>query len=143
MLRSILQERRQTITTTAQEPHESTSSSNSSTNTSTDSTASSHPSEHLEPWHEWIQRATRKVEGFSKSWGIDDWIHLARKRIFNLAGHVSRRDDNRWSTAMLDWLPPRGALFQESGMGRRQSRPNIRWEDRLMEYFSSTSSGIH
>ena len=144
MLRSILQERRQTIPSAAQianntDTNTITSTSTTSSSTST-STASSHPTEHLEPWHTWIQRATRRIEGYSAKWGLEDWVHLAKKRIFNWAGHVSRRHDNRWSTEMLDWTPPRGRLFQEEGQGRRQSRPKTRWEDCLVDYFSTTTT---
>ena len=93
--------------------------------------------------HTWIQRATRRIEGYSAKWGLEDWVHLAKKRIFNWAGHVSRRHDNRWSTEMLDWTPPRGRLFQEEGQGRLQSRPKTRWEDCLVDYFSTTTTGFH
>ena len=56
MLRSILQERRR-HTKPLDEDTESTN---------TAMTASSHTHEDLEPWHEWIKRATDKVENYSR-----------------------------------------------------------------------------
>ena len=94
--------------------------------------ASSHTHGELDPWHEWIQRATDKIESYSERWGIDDWVHKVRKRIFEWAGHVARREDDRWSTAMLYWHPDRGLRFQEEGQGRKQARPATRWEDSLV-----------
>ena len=85
MLRSILQERRRHAT----HRDENTDSTN------TTDTASSHTTEELEPWHEWIKRATEKIESYSRRWKIDDWVHTARSRIFQWAGHVARREDRR------------------------------------------------
>jgi len=131
MLRSILQERRRHT----RPNNEDTDSTN------TILTASSHTHEELEPWHDWIKRATDKIEGYSKRWGIDDWVHKARKRIFEWAGHVARREDGRWSTAMLDWHPNRGPRSQEERQGRKQARPTTRWEDSLVHYASTVNDG--
>ena len=95
----------------------------------------------MEPWHAWIKRATEKIESYSARWGIEDWVHKARKRIFEWAGHVARREDDRWSTAMLNWHPSRGPRFQEEGHGRKQARPSTRWEDSLVHYASTVNDG--
>ena len=42
------------------------------------------------------------------------------------AGHVARRTDGRWSTAMLDWEPIKGA--------RRPGRPMTRWVNLLVKF---------
>ena len=67
MLRPILQERRR-----PQEGDQNKSShSSASDSTSNLDTASLQPEEHLEPWQDWIQRATRNIEHFSRKWGIE------------------------------------------------------------------------
>ena len=74
----------------------------------------------LEPWHEWLQRVTRLALQEMKKAQVDDWVDAARDRQFQLAGHISRRDDKRWSTIVLNWTP----------QGRRARRhPLKRWED--------------
>ena len=42
---------------------------------------------------------------------------------WNWAGHVARRDDGRWSTAVSTWEPEGGK--------RRVGRPTTRWRDDL------------
>ena len=135
MLRSILQEKRQHLT--------SNTHSNSSNSSESNSTASTHSSEHLEPWHEWIERSTRRIEEYTGKLGIEDWVHLARKRIYNWAGHISRRYDERWGSLLLDGMPNRGIRFQESGLGRKHARPKFHWEDCVIEYFAAATDDMH
>ena len=52
---------------------------------------------------------------------VEDWADAVRKRIWTLAGHISRRTDGRWSTEMLEWTPEEGA--------RRAGHPLKRWSD--------------
>ena len=76
--------------------------------------------EELEPWHEWVKRVTRLALHEMKRAQVDDWVDAAMERQFQLAGHISRRDDGRWSTTALNWTPE----------GRRARRhPLKRWED--------------
>ena len=80
-------------------------------------------SEDLEPWHEWVQRATRIAIRELEKAQVSDWAEAARQSIWTLAGHMSRRDDKRWSTLILDWQPR--AATREVG------RPLMRWSDAL------------
>ena len=50
---------------------------------------------------------------------LDDWIASYRRREMRWAGHVLRRDDGRWSTKVLDWIPEINA----GSHGRKQGRP--------------------
>ena len=54
------------------------------------------------------------------------WVEEQRRRKWRWAGHVSRRDDGRWSRRLLDWGP----------LGGRRSwgRPLLRWEDALCHF---------
>ena len=123
--------------------NDTSSSNESSSQSSADSDVSEHPSEQLEPWHEWIRRSTRHIEEHTEKLGIDDWVHLARQRIYNWAGHISRRYDERWGSLLLEWMPDRGKRFNELGHGRKQARPKTRWEDCLSEYFAHASEDMH
>ena len=76
--------------------------------------------EEVEPWHEWTQRVTRMALEQMRKAQVDDWAAAARRKIWSLAGHISRRSDGRWSTVMLDWIP-RG--------DRRAGHPAKRWRD--------------
>ena len=77
--------------------------------------------EEIEPWHEWVQRVTRLALKEMKREQVEDWVDAARDRQFKLAGHISRRNDNRWSTVALNWAPSDG--------GRKVGHPLKRWED--------------
>ena len=52
----------------------------------------------IEPWHEWVQRVTHLALKEMRRAQVEDWVDAARDRQFKLAGHISRRNDNRWST---------------------------------------------
>ena len=80
-----------------------------------------------ETWVEWIQRATHIAENhLKKKARIDDWVTKSRTLKWTWAGHVARRTDGRWSTAVLSWEPHGGR--------RRVGRPVARWRDDLDTY---------
>ena len=68
-----------------------------------------------------MQRVTHIALKEMKRAQVEDWVDAARDRQFNLAGHISRRNDNRWSTVALNWAPSDG--------GRKVGHPIKRWED--------------
>jgi hypothetical protein len=80
----------------------------------------------LEPWVEWIQRATHLSEGMARNSGVSDWVQTQKKRYFAWAGHVARREDGRWSRRVLDWTP--------SGGKRSCGHPKQRWIDKLAAF---------
>ena len=82
----------------------------------------------LEPWHEWVQRVTRFAEGAMKAAGVLDWVVAVRQQIWRLAGHIARREDGRWSRALLDWMP---------GEKRDVGRPLKRWEQDIESLFQT------
>ena len=45
------------------------------------------------------------------------------------AGHVARRDDNRWNKRLTDWTPREG---------RRDRRPDRRWWDEIEKNAEAT-----
>ena len=115
MLRMIVNTRRLTST-----PALESASSDSS------STASSFQ---LEPWIDFMQRATHIAENYASRYGVKDWasVHFLRK--FRLAGHMGRRTDSRWSKKVLYWIP--------DGASRQRGHPHKRWTDVLDEFFKA------
>ena len=59
---------------------------------------------------------------------VEDWVEAARRKIWTLAGNISRRDDGRWSTLLLEWEP--------AGGKRRSGKPLKRWSEDLDRYMA-------
>ena len=76
-----------------------------------------------EPWHLWIKRVTRDIDMKAAKAHCEDWVLQQRRRKFRLAGHIARRDDQRWSTRLVGSNLPLGV--------RKQGTPHKRWEDDL------------
>ena len=79
----------------------STSSTTSSDTDSTTPSGSSNSSGGLEPWHEWIQRATRYAMQQMEANGYDEWVVLQRRYKWDLAQHLVTTDRHKWSNAAL------------------------------------------
>ncbi|CAE8600487.1 unnamed protein product [Polarella glacialis] len=130
-MRSMLQQGR---ARTSRQPADADASESSKSSVETASEATQ---EYLEPWVDWIRRVTRTVESIRESLRIADWATTARRCQFRWAGHVSKRDDQRWSTKMLGWKPDRGWRDGGQGRGRAHARPRKRWADDIDNYFAS------
>ena len=63
-----------------------------------------------------------------------DWSVQRRRKYFRWAGHVSRRQDNRWAITLLDWQPAAHLAQLQRGCYRRPGRPRLRWEDEVMKF---------
>ena len=86
----------------------------------------------LEEWIAWMKRSTQTVETTCRKIGMEDWVTQQQKRKWRLAGHTARRDDERWSTKVLNWTP----------VGKRdRRRPNKRWADDLNDFFKKNFEG--
>ena len=81
--------------------------------------------ETLEPFIDWLKRATHISEELAHKHGLQDWVDAQRSRKWRLAGHIARRTDGRWSTKLLSWSP--------SGH-RSQGHPMTRWRDELVSF---------
>ena len=60
--------------------------------------------------NEWIRRKTK----------VRDIIHVIKARKWTWAGHISRLQDDRWTSQVTDWRPMDGS--------RPRGRPLKRWE---------------
>ena len=76
-----------------------------------------------ESWVQWIIRATRCGEHEMKKARVVDWNEEQRRRKWRWGGHVARRTDGRWSTAVLSWTP--------AGGKRRVGGQLMRWADAI------------
>ena len=59
--------------------------------------------------------------------GTPDWATEQIRRKYQMAGHFSRRDDSRWTTKVLYWIPEGGT--------RKRGHPERRWTDDLDKFF--------
>ena len=84
--------------------------------------------ETLEPFIDWLKRATHISEELAHKHGLQDWADAQRSRKWRLAGHIARRTDGRWFTKLLSWSP--------SGH-RSRGHPMTRWRDELVSFTSS------
>ena len=82
-----------------------------------------------ESWIAWLIRTPRTLDYQIEKGAVVEWVTEQRRRKWRWAGHVSRRNDGRWSTYMLHWLPHGGE--------RRRGRPATRWDDDLKVFADS------
>ena len=81
----------------------------------------------LEPWIDYVQRATHTAEDLFAKCGSIEWTEAHRRRKWNLAGRLARAADSRWGKKMLSWLPLHGK-------GRHVGRPKTRWSYDLEKF---------
>ena len=65
---------------------------------------------------EWIREQTR----------VKDILVEIKKKKWVWAGHVMRRQDNRWSLRVTEWIPREGK--------RGRGRPKVRWADEIKKF---------
>ena len=72
-----------------------------------------------ESWVEYMHRSAKQVDEFSAAHFMEDWTRQYRRKTWTFAGRTARREDQRWSTRMIKWLP-------FDGYGRSRGRPKTR-----------------
>ena len=80
----------------------------------------------LEDWVTWVKRATRIAEAELEKASVTDWVQEQRKRYWDFAGRLARYSDNRWSHAVLNWIPRDGS--------RNVGAPRKRWKDDISNF---------
>ena len=85
----------------------------------------------LEPWTEWIQRATHEAENRMKRLNLEDWVSLQRRRKWKWAQRVATCTGDSWILDAVTWDPYPRVSTAES---RRVGRPAKRWSDDLRQY---------
>ena len=79
-----------------------------------------------ESWIGWMRRRKRMTESVLQSF----WVQGQRRRKWSFAGHLMRRDDNRWASVLMPWVPEGGK--------RTRGRPKKMWADALDDFFHLT-----
>ena len=82
-------------------------------------------SEELEPWVEWIKRATHDVEEKCKNLDITSWVDKARGLKRSLAQRIISQEASRWSRQVLAWDPELHFPGLVCKAKRRQARPKF------------------
>ena len=89
------------------------------------------PEKELEPWTEWIQRATHEAEQRMRQLNFEDWTVLQRRRKWKWAQKVATSEGDSWTLDALTWDPhPR----LHEARSRRVGRPDKRWADDQRTY---------
>ena len=66
-----------------------------------------------------------------KKTGVIDITKEIKKKKSSWAGHIMRRQDNRWSQKLTTWTP-RDRI-------RERKRPHLRWRDELDHFFRTVN----
>ena len=126
MLRLIIgSTRRQTTSSTTADATTTTTCDNATNETTS-----------LEPWVDYIKRATAIVEAQVQKLHIDDWPTTYLRRKWRWAARVATQPHDRWTLLAAQWQPQ----FQlERRSLRRQCRPHKRWSDGLTTFLTTSS----
>ena len=85
----------------------------------------------LEPWSEWIKRATQHAENTIAKMGITDWNKIIKQRKWDWVRQIATSTTKEWARAALQWDPGRDAQTQTQ---RRVGRPKTRWWDDVLRH---------
>ena len=78
----------------------------------------------LEPWVQWIKRASAEAKQRVTELGMTNWVQQFRRQKWRWAGELVRGDTSKWSYIAMDW-----AAEHENGARRDAGRPQKRWDD--------------
>ena len=87
--------------------------------------------DNLEPWVEWIQRATHKAEETMAKLNINDWPTTVRQRKWQWVRKVSTTGEQEWTRQVIQWAPQLDPIY---GARRRAGRPKSRWIDDIRRF---------
>eukprot|EP00973_Karenia_brevis_P015987 2185971-Karenia_brevis.AAC.1 len=82
----------------------------------------------LEPWPEFIKRATRVAEQAVAKLKLDSWTLSYWRRKLAWASKLARQEASRWTIRVTKWRPEFDRRFIAT---RSQARPFLRWDDEI------------
>ena len=88
----------------------------------------------LEPWKDFLTRATRLVEQKTSELGMQEWLTTWRRRQWTWAQKLVKNGGHKWSHKALEWSP---FLHASRGGVRPQARPKKRWSDDINGYLNA------
>ena len=86
----------------------------------------------LEPWVDFIKRATHIAEATISKQNISQWTTAYLRRKWRWAQRLTTVPDNRWCRLITKWKP---TTTEHRPVYRRQGRPRKRWRDDIDDYF--------
>ena len=78
-----------------------------------------------ESWSDYMQRSARIIERNDEKYKLVSWSSTFKARKWSFAGAIVRATDERWSRAILDWVPDGYRCI---------GRPVVRWCDDIVTY---------
>ena len=91
--------------------------------------------EFLEPWPDFIKRATRIAEELASKFNIQDWTTQYLRRKWRWSRRIAQQSHDRWSWVVSHWEPQ---LNDKRPRNRHSSRPRKRWDDDINEFLQTT-----
>ena len=93
----------------------------------------------MEPWPEYIKRATTAAEQHLHRLHIESWPTTYLKRKWRWAARVAAQPLTRWTRLSVTWQPQ---LDHKKITARRQARPRRRWEDDMNSFLETLTHNV-
>ena len=91
----------------------------------------------LEPWPQYIKRATATAEKIANNLRIPAWDTTFWRRKWRWATRIANQPRNRWTYLSTTWQPE---LDPHQPSHRRQARPKKRWDDDIRSFVQNKST---
>ena len=85
----------------------------------------------LEPWADFMKRATHTAEALAHKHNVEDWPTLHLRRQWRWAQRVAQQSHDRWSWLAAGWDP---TVHDKRTCNRQQARPRKRWSDDITQF---------
>ena len=86
----------------------------------------------VEPWHEWVQRATAQAEARLLKLGLKDWVTTHYQHKWRWACKIASMDTDRWAWRAAAYTPEFELRSQ-----RDVGHPHRRWSDQITSFLIS------
>ena len=90
--------------------------------------------EFLEPWVDWIKRATQKSEAAITRLRINSWASTVRQRKWKWMQKLSATSEREWTRQVVQWSPQLEPVYTAK---RKAGRPKTRWADDIKKYIGN------
>ena len=88
----------------------------------------------MEPWIDFLKRATYLAEEQAQAAGLQEWLSSWRSKQWRWARKVVTDGRKKWSNTALQWNPQ---LHASRYSARAQARPKKKWTDDVQGYLSN------
>ena len=95
-----------------------------------------HADGELEPWVEWVKRATREAESKMEELQLDRWTTSQKRAKWSWAHRTQQLSNDKWTKIVAKWGPE-----QTANCSRYQVRPRRRWAGDIQSFLEE--KGFH